>query len=293
MVIINVIGGLGNQMFQYSFYQSLLNKGVDAYLDLSEFKTYKLHNGFELERIFDLSSVRIASATEVEKYTDRKKDFLSRKRRKLFGSKRSHIREHRFMPAMLHKHNNLYLDGYWQSAEYFSHIEFLIRDEFRFDDDYCEENTKLIEKARQTESVSIHIRRGDYISNPKVYESYGHLCDLDYYNKAIAIIKSKIENPTFFVFSNDMNWVKDNIELPRTTEFVNLNQGVDSFRDMQIMSECRHNIIANSSFSWWGAWLNNNPTKTVIAPTPWMLKDTMTYQRTPANWQEINVAKEK
>ena len=117
-------------------------------------------------------------------------------------------------------------------------------------------------------AVSLHVRRGDYVSDPKTKAILG-VCSLDYYRAAIAHIAERIESPAFFVFSDDIAWAKANLEIPFPCEYVDHNQGQQSYNDMHLMSLCKHHIIANSSFSWWGAWLNPRKDKIVIAPENW------------------------
>ena len=117
-------------------------------------------------------------------------------------------------------------------------------------------------------SVSIHVRRGDYLTNPVTFQTHG-LCDIDYYKKAIDEILDLVDKPHFFIFSDDQSWAKSNIIFGAPTDYVMHNNSLKNYEDLRLMSYCRHHIIANSSFSWWGAWLGNNPEKIVIAPKKW------------------------
>jgi hypothetical protein len=157
--------------------------------------------------------------------------------------------------------------GYWQSSKYFSDYEKEIREDFQFIKPLDRKNLSVLKKIEKTSSASIHIRRGDYVSNSKINKVHG-TCSITYYRKAINHLKRKFPNSAFFVFSDDPNWVKENIKINNAT-YVDWNQGKNSYKDMQLMSRCKHNIIANSSFSWWGAWLNCNPKKIIIAPKIW------------------------
>ena len=118
-----------------------------------------------------------------------------------------------------------------------------------------------------TQSVSLHIRRGDYL-DPENLERYGGICTIEYYMKGISIIKNYFERPSFFIFSNDMEWVKENMDIPNPV-YIDINKGKDSYMDMYLMSRCKANIIANSSFSYWGAMLNINPSPLVVYPQKW------------------------
>ncbi len=265
MQIIRILGGLGNQMFQYAFYKSL-KSSEKKLLDITDFSHYKLHNGFELERVFQLKDVEYAKLSVIEDLSDCKLDFLSRVKRKLVGRKKTHIIE-----SYLHfdekygNMKNVYFDGYWQSEKYFKNIGEEIRKEFIFPKFVEKDNIEILKKIESTNSISIHIRRGDYLNHPL----YSNICSIKYYERAINYIKTNVENPVFFIFSNDIDWCKESFYFEESY-FIDWNLGEKSFRDMQLMSSCKNNIIANSSFSWWGAWLNENPNKIIIAPNKWV-----------------------
>lgn len=157
-----------------------------------------------------------------------------------------------------------YLDGYWQDLRYFEE-EHKVKDYFKFRE-LDSRNKKICGQIKNHNSISIHIRRGDYVKN-SLYEG---ICTLDYYKKAIDYIKKRVEEPHFYVFSNDIRWSRENIGLKENeVDYIDWNVDVDSYKDMQLMSYCKHNIIANSSFSWWGAFLNRNSKKIVISPKIW------------------------
>ncbi|MCK4744844.1 alpha-1,2-fucosyltransferase, partial [Candidatus Parcubacteria bacterium] len=179
---------------------------------------------------------------------------------------------------------NIYLDGYWQSEKYFKNIENSIRKEFTLKNDLQLKAKKLLRKIKNTESISIHIRRNDYISHKPANQYHG-VCHLSYYKKAINVIIKKIDDPHFFVFSDDIDWCKKNLKIKFPTIFV---EGNKDYEDLILMSKCKHNIIANSTFSWWGAWLNNNPNKIVIAPKKWFRKKSInTKDLIPKTWIKI------
>lgn len=161
-----------------------------------------------------------------------------------------------------------YLQGYWQSEKYFSEIADVLREDFKFRQPLSEINAQWADKITQCHSISLHIRRGDYVSNPMTHKVHG-VCQLDYYYRAIEYITSLIDDPVFFVFSDEAEWAKSNLEISHPVYYVENNTGQESYNDMRLMSLCRHHIIANSTFSWWGAWLNNSPEKIVIAPQKW------------------------
>lgn len=180
-----------------------------------------------------------------------------------------------------------YFEWFFQSEKYFKDFEKEIRQDFEFLIQPSKENKKMIEKITHCESVSLHIRRWDYISNPTANAFHG-TCNLGYYQKAVDLIKSKVENPVFFLFSDDMDWVKENLKIEDTSYYIDWNTDNKSYEDMRLMSLCNHNIIANSSFSWWWAWLNQNPDKIVIAPSRWFTSNKMNYSDiVPDSWVKI------
>ena len=273
MIIVRVTGGLGNQMFQYAMYKSLEKKGKLVKLDCKSFyETKKEHNGYELERIFDIKPNK-PTKEDLEKFDENNISTLFKIKRKLFGDKKFvyDTKEYVFNKDV-YKLKNSYLNGYWQSIKYFEGIENDIKKDFRFKNQLDNKNLEILNEIENSNSISIHIRRGDYMS-PENYNMYGCIATPTYYKKAIKVIEEKVENPTFFVFSNDMDWVKKNIQINSRVFYIDINSGNGSYKDMQLMSNCKHNIIANSSFSWWGAWLNENKNKIVIAPKKWINRE--------------------
>lgn len=273
MIIVRVTGGLGNQMFQYAMYKSLEKKGKLVKLDSKSFyETKKEHNGYELERIFDIKPNK-PTKEDLEKFDENNISTLFKIKRKLFGDKKFvyDTKEYVFNKDV-YKLKNSYLNGYWQSIKYFEGIENDIKKDFRFKNQLDNKNLEILNEIENSNSISIHIRRGDYMS-PENYNMYGCIATPTYYKKAIKVIEEKIENPTFFVFSNDMDWVKKNIQINSRVFYIDINSGNGSYKDMQLMSNCKHNIIANSSFSWWGAWLNENKNKIVVAPKKWINRE--------------------
>lgn len=266
MKIVKFLGGLGNQMFQYSFYLALNKKFNNVFADLTEFESYNLHNGFELQDIFGIQ-LNIKSSFEFNFYNTVNQRWIWRKLRKIYPKKYSYteeLSEFNFDESIFQDKKNKYYWGYWQHINYVNMVSKELRNEFIFPP-LNSLNQNLIEQTKGRITVSIHVRRGDYLNIPHL----GNNCDKIYYNNAIKYMKDKFNSPLFVVFSNDIPWCKeafDNIE----AIFVDWNHGKESFRDMQLMSLCDHNIIANSSFSWWGAWLNKNPEKTVVSPKQWI-----------------------
>lgn len=267
MKIVQILGGLGNQMFQYAFYKALKNLYSDVKLDISAFDKYEMHNGFELNNIFKID--RNYTTKKERNILSYQGGGLSKKiLKKIFKYKKTEFTEPYlgYFDNMLHIQGDAYFIGYWQSYKYFSAIEDKIREQFIFPQLITSKNLDIIAKIKNSNSISIHIRRGDYINNPL----YSNICTLEYYNKAIAFFKQKVDNPVFYIFSNDIKWCSENLLVKENSYFIDWNKGTDSFWDIYLMSLCKHNIIANSSFSWWGGWLNSNDNKIVVGPSKWL-----------------------
>jgi hypothetical protein len=271
MKIVKVSSGLGNQMFQYAFYLALKQYFTDVKIDIFYYVSYKIHNGFELKKIFDIE-MDIASIYDRLKISNQGTEIPVKIIRKIFGQRKTEFKEPYaigFFENVFSLNNDTYYDGYWQSYKYFLNIENLIRTNFKFSNIQSEQNLRYLEKISSSNSISIHIRLGDYVNHPL----FSDICTKDYYNRAINYIKKTVINPVFYIFSNDINQCINEIDIPSNSYFIDWNTGSNSYLDMYLMSHCKHNIIANSSFSWWAAWLNSNMNKIVIAPTRWLNDD--------------------
>jgi hypothetical protein len=178
-------------------------------------------------------------------------------------------RHFHFDPSVLSLPDDVCLFGYWISEKYFLDIAEVIREEFRFRNPPSPENQALLETLTAVNSVAVHVRRGDYANKPEITQRYG-LPAPDYYARAAALIAERDPNPVFFVFSDDLDWARENLELGPDVVYVDHNRGEASPEDLRLMANSKHNVIANSGFSWWGAWLNANPQKIVCAPEAWM-----------------------
>jgi len=292
VIISNIIGGLGNQMFQHAAGRALsLKLRVPLKLDTRDFLGYQLHQGFELNHIFNCSA-EIATDTDLV-------NILGWQRTKLVQRvlKRPQLKNLRDKSFVVEPHfnywcginqleDNKYLYGYWQSEKYFIEFAEKIRRDFTFKLPFLYQNVEISEQISQVNAVSLHVRRGDYANSPKTTATHG-LCSLDYYRAAIDYVSAHVIQPHFFIFSDDIAWVKANLNIDSPTVFIDHNTNQESYNDMRLMSLCKHNIIANSSFSWWGAWLNQNVEKIVIAPKQWFSKVTDTSDLTPASWTRI------
>jgi hypothetical protein len=274
MVIVRLIGGLGNQLFQYAAARrlSILHQ-TTLKLDITLLEYYKLRRysltPFHIQEVFatpkEIAKVKGTSKKGLAKIAFR----LSQKlkpyyRRSIF----SEFHFGTFDPNIMKTPKDVYLDGYWQSEKYFVDIQDVIRREFTIKVEQDRQSREIAEQIAGTQSVSIHVRRGDYVSNPETRRVHG-VCNLDYYKQCISLIAEKITYPHLFVFSDDPGWVTDNLRFDYPTTFVTHNDAAKNYEDLRLMSMCKHHIIANSSFSWWGAWLNANPNKIVLAPRRW------------------------
>lgn len=273
MKIVKFMGGLGNQMFQHAFLVALsISGGDDVYVDLNDYYRKQQHNGYELELIFGIKN-KIASKDQIWKYTCLfNNEFINSIYIKLsFLRPNDHKERHsyHYIQDIITRYKEGYYDGFWQCYKYFDKYRDRILKEFSFINNLEGKNDDLIKIIKEQNSVSIHVRRGDYLNSP----IYRGLCGIEYYKKAIYYSIEKTVNPIFYIFSNDIEWCKNEIiGLLQGHEYVivNWNTGKNSYCDMQLMSSCRMNIIANSSFSWWAAYLNQRKDKTVVAPEKWI-----------------------
>ncbi len=289
MIIVKIIGGLGNQMFQYAMGRCIaIRNSTELKLDISAFDFYKLHK-YGLNKLNIIENLATVKETEKFLKTEKKYGFNWLVNIGIPYYKRAYIREKsiRYDPDLMNVKNNVYLDGYWQSEKYFKNIENIVREEFKIIDDYDRINTEMANKILESNAVSIHIRRGDYISDLKTNAIHG-TCSLDYYNKAIEDIQLFIDDPHFFIFSNDPQWVKKNFLNPQMMTLVDINGPEKGHQDLRLMSLCKHHIIANSTFSWWGAWLGINKFKRVYYPKKWFNVDYYdTSDLIPDSWHLI------
>jgi hypothetical protein len=285
MKIVKFLGGLGNQMFQYAFYYALSKRFKRVKADLTGFESYTLHNGYELERVFNVSLTK-ASSFEVTLYTNQKRDFLTRKMRQILGTKNVYYGEKQFYgfePTVFNDPNARYFWGYWQNINYFIDVEQDLRNSLIFRPALSPRNSELLTSIKASNAVSIHVRRGDYLKDPLL----SGVCDLNYYLTAIKMVRAEVEEAKFFVFSDDIDWCKAHLGLEFAI-YVDWNSGMESYIDMQLMSNCKHHIISNSTFSWWGAWLNSSATKIVISPSKWLNEAGYDYSGIiPKEWKTL------
>ena len=265
LVVIQLSGGMGNQMFQYALYLQLKVLGKNAKID--DKTEYEGRNARPIRlSVFD---ARYATPTETEMkcLTDSYLDLLSKIRRKLTGRKTAeYMEKSQLFDASVLEKGRAYLVGGWQSEKYFAAIKDEVRKAFVFKKIELSEKMKEYEKQMQeSNSVSVHVRRGDYLA---VDEVYGGICTEEYYEKAMKKMKEEMPDCRFFIFTNDVPWVKENMQGENIT-VVEGNDEDTGYIDMYLMTRCKHYILANSSFSWWGCYLNSSQDKKVIAPKTW------------------------
>lgn len=274
MVIVRLIGGLGNQLFQYAAgrHLAILHR-TDLKLDITAFENYHWRvyslKPFQIHEVFATREELAAFRRTPQSGLPRIVSSVNRRLNPLYRFsvlEESHLRP--FDPNFSKTHKNVYLDGYWQSQKYFSDIQDVIRQEFCIKYEQDSQSKEIGKMIADTDSVSIHVRLGDYVSNPQINRVHG-TCSLEYYQGCVKRIGEKISQPHFFVFSDDPTWVKANLCLDYPMTFVVHNDASRDYEDLRLMSMCKHHIIANSTFSWWGAWLCENPRKIVIAPQKW------------------------
>lgn len=285
MRIVNITGGLGNQMFQYAFALSLKEAfpNEEVLIDTSHyhticFKHYKginLHNGYEINNVFPNANLPIAGVKQIAKVSYYIPNYvLSRIGRKVLPQRKTELippysKNYSYIPET-YRPGDCYYEGFWQCIKYFEHIRPILQMVFAHPDPDGF-NKGLIDKIRFCNSVGIHVRRGDYLNEPE----FRGICGIDYYKKGIDNVLSDEKTHVFFVFSNDIQWCKENIEPlvgGKEIHYVTENKGKNSCWDMFLMTYCKDLIIANSSFSWWGAFLNQTVGR-VIAPYPWLNRD--------------------
>jgi hypothetical protein len=276
MMVVKFWGGLGNQMFEYAFMLRLKKTYPDVRI-MGYIPSIQVHNGFELDRVFNLSIDRCSKRKAIFISGMDPGDYISNTMDKFWhrlfmiknfskGKRESYINPDDFTAYYeevfhLSRLKDYFFDGVWANSNYLSPIKDELDDVFSFDNNFNESNQRIAERIKNTNSVSIHVRRGDYVT-----DNQGALTDR-YYHNAVSVAAERLQSPCFFVFSDDGEYCKKLFE-PLKIDYtvVQGNIGENSFRDMQLMSLCRHNIIANSTFSFWGAFLNKNSNKLVIGP---------------------------
>ncbi|MCI7040940.1 MAG: alpha-1,2-fucosyltransferase [Lachnospiraceae bacterium] len=287
MIIIQVMGGLGNQLQQYALYRKFVRMGKETRLDFSWFDEVKENNkeakvtsrNLELT-CFDRLVYETCTREEKEKLTG--SDGLSGKlRRKLLPSTIHWFHESKMYHPEIMSFEDMYLSGYFACEKYYSDILYDLREKIQFPPSNNPLNREMERQMRECASVSVHVRRGDYL-NDENREMFGNICTDAYYQKAMELIKGQVPEAHFYIFSDDVSYVRQKYQGEEYT-VVDINHGKDSFYDMWLMSNCKHNICANSTFSFWGARLNRNKDKIMIRPT--VHKNTQVFE--PVKMREL------
>lgn len=267
-------GGLGNQMFRYAFYKSLIERGYKVSFLRNRLKY--LFQKDEIEHVFE--GIKLINGAKdyffsifyslISILPKNIKDFFL----KLVSF--YEVKENSWFifnqNAVRFKNINEIFIGTWQSELYFDNVKDKITSYFKFNSDLLTSKTlSILKEIDKTQSVAVHIRRGDYLSKPYIDE-FSNICTLSYYENAINYLEDKVSDAKFFLFTDDLQWAKINLN-ERKVVFVDINnERKNSWQDMYLMSRCKHQIIANSTFSWWAAYLNINKSKIVIAPSKWI-----------------------
>ncbi|EMR00859.1 alpha-1,2-fucosyltransferase [Cesiribacter andamanensis] len=289
MMIVRLCGGLGNQLFQYAVGKQLSVKNNiplkidDSWLRLPDARKYRLQF-FQIEE-------PLASPQEVERFVGpyESQSLYARLYRKVQNMLPRHRRRYfqesgfwAYEPELMRIRSQVFLEGFWQHHAYFTRLHPQVLEALQLREEYRQEPYAVLDQIREdAASVSLHIRRGDYVSDPYNLQFFG-VMPLSYYQQAVAYMQEQLHAPTFYIFSDDLDWARAHLKLQAPMVFVDIEGGRKEYLELEAMRLCRHNILANSSFSWWGAYLNTNPHKRVIAPRQWVadpeLKDKVQIQ---------------
>lgn len=279
MRLIKMAGGLGNQMFIYAMYLSMHKRfGENVRIDITDLLHLHPHNGYELHNVFNLPPCEFRTNRLLKKMLEGTLFRIILERHQHGSMKAYH--EPMCWPWIYYK-------GFYQNERYFADVEQEVRQAFTFSTEKASHQSRLLMERLQADpyAVSIHVRRGDYVS-PRYWQSMGQYTSKTYFLSAIERMRALVPQAHFYVFSDDISWVQQNLPLSDAT-FVDWNVGKDSWQDMMLMSACHHHIISNSTFSWWGAWLNPCTDKLVIAPLQWDSSH-MASEIIPPSWITVN-----
>lgn len=293
MIVVRIHAGLGNQMFQYAMARALaLQLGCELQLDVSDCGKRTPYGLGVFNVVGNFASEETAARLRQKKTQWVRLVYLLSRYDIRRASKHYFLEGagcHDPTPMLLDPvHRDYYIEGYWQSQDWFVDAAETIRRELTFREPLDERNAAAVREIESVEAVSIHLRRGDYVSSRKLRRIFA-VPMVDYCRRAMEFIAERVDNPHFFVFSNDHPWVRENIAFRHPATFIDHNRtAASAYKDLALMARCRHNIIANSTFSWWGAWLNSHPEKIVTAPEPWFLKaEKIPPNVVPVTWHRI------
>jgi hypothetical protein len=287
LVVVRLSGGLGNQMFQYAAGRALaLRQQAALRVDATD---CGVHRGYELAKVFRIDPAPATAADLGALLGWRRRRRVQRVLARLPAARLrgAYVPEPHFRhwPGLHRLRGSAYLDGYWQSEAYFADVEARIRSDFAFRQPLRDANAEVAALIDAAEApVSVHVRRGDYVADPRVARIHG-TSDTAYYERALALLSARLPSaPRCFVFSDDPAWARAHLALPASTVHVEHNRGDDSHFDLQLMARCRHHVIANSSFSWWGAWLDAGAARIVVAPARWFRAGPDASTLLPPSW---------
>lgn len=270
MFVFQFMGGLGNQLFQYAAARSLsIKRGIPFKIDFDD--PYKF-----VKRKFNLSAfnLQVEHASWMELYKCKPKRRIEKRLWKLVGKDpacRLYTEKtyYTYDPGFFSCPDGAYISGFWQTEKYFLDIEDTLRSELTFSIPASGKNEEWIKKINSCTAVSVHVRRGDVITVAKTNKLFNVMTPA-FYENAMNNMASSFKDCVFFFFSDDIEWVRENIKTTYPAHYVDANDDAHNYEDLRLMSSCKHHIIANSSFSWWGAWLNPDKQKKVIGPAKWM-----------------------
>jgi len=300
VVIVKLMGGLGNQLFQYATGKALAERhGASLKVDLSWYERDDRQGAFQLDRF--LFAFEVVTPEEIKRLKHGTSSVISLLRHYGQDQIAGHLfsvthgstlpqnltyypeRAIDFDPAVMDLSGDVYLDGFWQCENYFHSLRRELLSGFQLRDEIDKKNRDILTSITSSGSVCLHIRRGDYLSDSSATRIHG-ICSPAYYERAITYLKDVLHNPTFFIFSNDPAWVRERFDLGTRFVSVENNQGA-GYMDLYLMKHCNHFVIANSTFSWWGAWLSEAKDNVVIGPKQWFSsKEYNDADRMPASW---------
>lgn len=292
MIFIRLNGGLGNQLFQYAAARALAIK-YQTSLVLDQGDLFVRHKTIT-ERSYELYHFYLADKDGGNIYCKKSAalvvirllDIIKNLAMKLpdFYYKETSLD---FQPIPWRENKILILQGYFQSHKYFEVYRRQLLEELSINQKISGENEAFLALIKQTNSVSLHVRRGDYISNPSAANFHG-ACAMEYYHQAIKLLESRYESLSYFIFSDDISWCREKFSFLENKNFVDCNSSLNAHLDLHLMRNCKYHIIANSSFSWWGAWLANYGCGTVLYPKQWFANEPVNYEsRFPQEWEGI------
>lgn len=287
MIIVNVCGGLGNQLFQYAIGRRIaLARGVELVLDTSWYR--RLHRRRSVTaRQFELGDFHV-SARETRPEEARKARNSTHRFWRHFPliPRYDVVREvsKRFQPDVFQAKDGTYLLGFWQCPRYFEDIRTVLMEDLAIRVPLSREEKLTEDRIIESQNaVAVHVRRGDYVTLASAAKFHG-TCGVEYYQNAVTEMEQRLGRPNYFVFSDDMEWARNNLSFMRDACFVAGEEGRPSCVGIHLMASCKHNVIANSSYSWWGAWLGRELDRIVIAPKHWSFGGPQSAEVLPASW---------